>query len=82
MRTLVGSGDDGLGPEYQRHMEVVRELNERVATAHVRVACPRCGAARGERCFRVTQFAGGSTNRTPLKHLHAERLRAAGIPLR
>lgn len=72
------------GEEYQRHMEVVRELNERVATVHERVACPKCGAVVGDRCHRVgTAYLPGYKGYAPppLKHLHAERLRAGGIPL-
>lgn len=86
MRTLVGCDDDGLGPEYERHMEVVRRLNERVATAHERVACPKCFAPVGVQCRRVTNESrdGRQPDRTrpELKHSHDERLRADGIPLR
>lgn len=54
----------------------VAELHERVATAHLRVSCGRCGADVGQRCVRVT----GTDNRKPLKHSHPARLRADGIP--
>ena len=84
MATLVD--DDGLGPEYARHMEVVRRLNERVATAHERVDCPTCWAPRGVKCCAmpagyVVGPRGGGRGRE-LKHAHDARLRADGIALR
>ena len=55
--------------------EAIRELNERIATVHERVECPKCCAAVGQECANLR---GGAA----LKHPHAERIRAAGIPLR
>lgn len=57
----------------------VAALNERIATAHERVACPKCGAPAGHQCVSV---AKGRHVRSPLKHSHRERLHADGISLR
>lgn len=56
------------------------DLNQRVTTAHERVACPKCGMAKGDQCRRVG--ARGWQAHPPLKHSHRERLRADGIALR
>lgn len=66
--------------ELTRRMEAAAaELNRRVATVHERVACPRCGAAIGVKCrYGQRTYRRGQ----PLKHPHAERLRADGIALR
>ncbi len=52
-------------------------LIERQATVHKRVACPRCGAQRGYRCFDLRTHIFRHA-----KHPHVERLRADGIPPR
>lgn len=62
--------------------QAVRELNERVASVHERVACPRCNMPTGVAC--VALKAGGFV-REPVvhtKHPHAQRLREDGIYLR
>lgn len=56
----------------------VARMQQRIATAYERVACPCCGAAAGERCHQ----AGQHPNPRELKHSHKERLRADGISLR
>lgn len=57
----------------------VAELQQRLATVHERVACPRCGAPVNVGCRNVTRsYRRGQ----PVKNAHAERLRADGIPLR
>jgi hypothetical protein len=58
---------------------------ERIATCHERVDCPKCWAPTGVRCRAlpagyVIGVRGGGSGRT-LKHSHAERLRADGIAL-
>jgi hypothetical protein len=57
-------------------------LNERVATVHERVRCPKCAAPIGARCVRVGRTGLTSASARPLKHSHVERLRADGITLR
>lgn len=77
------------GPDYWLTPQMdawLAELERRVATVHERVACPKCGAVVGDRCHRVgTMYLPGYDGYAPppsLKHPHAERLRAGGIPLR
>jgi anaerobic selenocysteine-containing dehydrogenase len=52
-------------------------MNERINTAHERVACPRCRARAGMRCHGVNAVV-----KKALEHSHKERLRADGISLR
>lgn len=78
---MTEHGDSFAGME-----EAVRELNERVASVHERVGCPKCWAPVGVRCCAmpagyVIGVRGGGRGRT-LKSPHAERLRADGIALR
>lgn len=54
-------------------------LNAAIASCHERVVCPRCRASIGRRCRRVGTFVSDSP---PLKHPHAERVRADGIEVR
>lgn len=62
--------------------EAARAVEERIATCHERVVCPRCVAPVGERCIRARRDGRFSLLDQPLKHSHAERLRADGISLR
>lgn len=55
--------------DFERAMLVAAdEANERIANCHTEVACPKCGAPVGARCYRV-----GTRSATPLKHPHRER---------
>lgn len=51
-----------------------------VATVHERVACPKCNAQRGEPCRAMPHGYRIAPMGRRLKHPHAERLRADGIP--
>jgi hypothetical protein len=66
--------------------EAAAAIEARVATCHERVACGKCWAPPGVRCRAmpagyVIGPRGGGSGRV-LKHSHAERLRADGIPNR
>lgn len=60
--------------------QAAARMQQRIATAYQRVACPRCTAAAGQRCMRVHRQR--PMRDSPLKHSHKERLRADGINLR
>lgn len=63
----------------QRVARAVEALEERIATVHERVACPKCGAQVRWKCRR----AGTASRMSPaLKHSHRERLLADGVQLR
>jgi hypothetical protein len=68
---------NGCEPGEAAMVATAETMRERAATAHERVACPRCGAGVGVRCRRVNSISALSL--APLKHSHAERLRADGI---
>lgn len=63
-----------LNPTERSLLEAAAEANERIRTCHQVVACPRCGAPIGTRCYRVGRTSswpiGGAT---PLKNPHQER---------
>lgn len=63
-----------------------RELEERVATVHERVACPKCGAPKGKRCRSMPRgyrpLDAGQRGARELKTSHRWRLTADGTYLR
>jgi hypothetical protein len=69
--------------DFERLAErVAAELRRRVQTVHKRQPCPRCGAPVDVRCRSMPAGWRPSDERgsgRPLKHPHAERLRADGI---
>jgi hypothetical protein len=57
----------------RRAARAADEANERIRTCHERVACPRCGAPVGGRCFDVRDRGKHPAWRRALKHPHRER---------
>lgn len=58
-------------------------LERRVATVHERVACPKCRAPVGERCWHMGYHSvPHNISRRPIKNPHRERAAADGIRLR
>lgn len=60
-----------LGPK-EMLLETAARLQERIATCHEVVDCPRCHALIGERCRRVRGYRTPPPSE-PLKHPHRER---------
>jgi hypothetical protein len=63
----------------RRADEIVEQIAKRVASVHERHHCPTCGAPAGMRCVRKGRHVSTSP---PLRHPHAARLHADGLPLR
>jgi hypothetical protein len=63
----------------KRTDEIVADIGQRIATCHERVACATCGAPTGVKCVRKGAMWGAAP---ALKHPHASRLHADGLPLR
>ncbi len=62
-------GDAGVWAAMEQR---VVALEQKVATCHLRRACPRCGAELGELCLNLTR-SPSSTRRWTVKHPHRER---------
>lgn len=64
-------------------LAAAERLRERVETCHERVACPKCAAPRGSRCWDLRHRHGPQDAPPPYaKHSHRERIEADGTPLR
>lgn len=62
-----GFPSDGMVEAF--YAQAAREAEERIRTCHEVVACPKCGAPIGVRCWR----AGSRRPGVELKHPHEQR---------
>lgn len=71
---------------FERLLAEAARINALVESAHERVDCPTCWAPKGRRCMAMPKgyVVGrtGSVSGREILHPHAQRIRAAGIPLR